>query len=119
MVTSRSEIVKLTAEYVGVLNRQAISVDRVYLFGSYARGTADQHSDIDLVVISPDFRGKDGWDRAAILARAGHPMFAATGECIEAIARTPEEVAGLHPASFLADVLRNAEPVYQRSPAAA
>jgi len=27
--------------------------DRIILFGSYARGTADKHSDVDLLVICP------------------------------------------------------------------
>ncbi|OGQ57509.1 MAG: hypothetical protein A3J24_06880 [Deltaproteobacteria bacterium RIFCSPLOWO2_02_FULL_53_8] len=28
-------------------------LDRIILFGSYARGTADKHSDVDLLVICP------------------------------------------------------------------
>ena len=31
--------------------------ERIILFGSYARGTADEHSDVDLMVVSP-FQGK-------------------------------------------------------------
>lgn len=30
-------------------------MDSAYLFGSYARGTQDKWSDIDLAVVSPDF----------------------------------------------------------------
>lgn len=33
------------------------SVDRIYLFGSYARGSADHNSDIDLCVDSSGIRG--------------------------------------------------------------
>lgn len=32
-------------------------VDRVYLFGSYARGEADEHSDIDLCIDASAIRG--------------------------------------------------------------
>jgi len=30
-------------------------VDAIYLFGSYTNGTSDGDSDIDLLVVSPDF----------------------------------------------------------------
>ena len=32
----------------------AIKVDQIILFGSYAKGTANQDSDIDVAVISPE-----------------------------------------------------------------
>ena len=32
-------------------------VDRVYIFGSYARGEADEHSDIDLCIDAAAIRG--------------------------------------------------------------
>jgi predicted nucleotidyltransferase len=30
-------------------------IDAIYLFGSYARNKADKFSDIDLLIVSPDF----------------------------------------------------------------
>jgi len=37
-------------EYVDVLRENGVKVWRLYLFGSYASGTAAAHSDIDLAV---------------------------------------------------------------------
>ena len=37
--------------------------DNLILFGSYATGTYKEGSDIDVVVISGDFSGKDYWER--------------------------------------------------------
>ena len=33
--------------------------DRIILFGSYARGTADRHSDVDFLVITDDVKRKN------------------------------------------------------------
>ena len=38
-----------------------IHVQEAYLFGSYAKGTATTDSDIDVLIISPDF-GSDHYD---------------------------------------------------------
>lgn len=64
-----------------------IRVEQVILFGSYARGTAREDSDIDLVVISPGFAGKTYWERIDILTEAIYKVFAP----IEASAFTPDE----------------------------
>ena len=39
------------------LQKSGVNTDSVHLFGSYAHGTASEESDIDIAVISPDFRG--------------------------------------------------------------
>jgi predicted nucleotidyltransferase len=40
-------------------------VHRLILFGSRARGRAKPHSDVDLLVVSPSFRGLDSVERGA------------------------------------------------------
>ncbi|MDZ7262182.1 MAG: nucleotidyltransferase domain-containing protein [candidate division KSB1 bacterium] len=49
MVKRIDEIKELVAQYLGKL-----WVEKVILFGSYVEGTANEHSDIDLAIISPD-----------------------------------------------------------------
>jgi len=44
-------------QYIEAARKVGIDVRRVVLFGSYANGTADEWSDIDLVVIAPQFDG--------------------------------------------------------------
>ena len=43
--------------YLGTLPALGIHADRGALFGSYALGRADEYSDIDLIVIAPEFDG--------------------------------------------------------------
>lgn len=49
-------IINIVLEYIELL-RTEINVTGVYLYGSYAKGTYNQDSDIDIAVISDDFTG--------------------------------------------------------------
>ena len=53
-VIGRDELLRLIKRYSEALSR-TMEVDAIYLFGSYSRGTASLDSDIDLLVVSPDF----------------------------------------------------------------
>jgi hypothetical protein len=74
--------------------------------GSHSTGTQREDSDIDLVVISEDFAGRDYWERIDVLAAAIVRVF----EPIEAIARTPKEWESGD--SRIVDYARNGEIVY-------
>lgn len=69
------------------LERRGVHAQRVVLFGSHATGTAHIHSDIDVVVVSTDFQGRDLWERIQLLS----PAICESNTRIEAIALTPEE----------------------------
>lgn len=114
MVEERPEIAALIRRYVGCLEAQGIRVERVWLYGSRATDTAGPDSDVDIVVISPDFADKTHWDRAAITGLARWELFDATGWSVEALAKTPEEVASSHSASFLSGILGQAVSLYRR-----
>lgn len=48
------------AKYIKVLKADSIPIRKVVLFGSYAKGTQNKWSDIDLCIISPKF--KNSWN---------------------------------------------------------
>ena len=48
--------------------RKTYRLDSAYLFGSYAKGTSNQWSDIDLAVVSPDF-SEDIYEERLVLMR--------------------------------------------------
>lgn len=50
-----STIISAIGRYVLALSTFGIHTNRLVLFGSFARGDADEYSDIDLVVIAPEF----------------------------------------------------------------
>ena len=119
MVKIRSEIANIVARYVRDLEAQDIRVEKAYLFGSQLRGEANEWSDIDVVVVSPDFSGMEFWELPPMTGLARYQTYKATGESVEALATTPEDIASAHPASFLAHVLKDAVVVYERAPAVA
>lgn len=47
-VTTAKKIVK---QYSQLLNQEHVGYDSIYLFGSYAKGKASKHSDIDVAVV--------------------------------------------------------------------
>lgn len=48
-------IVDVVKRYLSVLPTVGIHARKAVLFGSYATGQADQWSDIDLIIIAPEF----------------------------------------------------------------
>lgn len=63
MVIKEIDINKLSNRIAELLVAQNIVVDSVILFGSFATGKITKDSDIDLIVVSPNFRGKDIFEK--------------------------------------------------------
>ncbi|MDP3697491.1 MAG: nucleotidyltransferase domain-containing protein [Candidatus Taylorbacteria bacterium] len=55
MATISNQVKKIAQDYVNYA-KQKLDVERALLFGSAARDEADQNSDIDLIIISEDFK---------------------------------------------------------------
>jgi predicted nucleotidyltransferase len=60
------KITSIINQFLTELKKNNISVEQAFLFGSYARGTSTEWSDIDLAIISPDFEGDRFKDRNKI-----------------------------------------------------
>ena len=52
---TRQAIIKAVNEFVKNANENNLFIERILLFGSYAKSTAHEYSDIDLAVFSPQF----------------------------------------------------------------
>ncbi len=88
------------------MEARGIRVNKMILYGSFARGTFTATSDIDVVLISEDFAGKDYWERIDLLSDAIYDVFAP----VEAVAMTPEEWE--RGDSFISDYASDGEIVY-------
>ena len=100
---------------------QHVRVERAFLYGSYAYGSPRSRSDIDLVVLSPDFASMERRRRQEQLAiwawRAG------VGD-IEALGLTTEEFEAASDLSLIGEVREKGVVVYdaaqpERTPAVA
>ena len=67
MAGSFDSIREIIKQYIDTIRAHGISVDKTYLFGSYAHGRAVEGSDIDLAIISKDFKGDRFVDRRLIV----------------------------------------------------
>lgn len=66
--TINPKIIKEIKIYGKTLKAKKIKVDRLILFGSYAKGTQKPWSDIDLCVVSPQF-GKNRFEERVKLMK--------------------------------------------------
>lgn len=64
----KGQVIKVVKEFINALKQEGITIDRVILYGSYARGRARKDSDIDVAVVSKDF-GKDRVEEGMALFR--------------------------------------------------
>jgi predicted nucleotidyltransferase len=60
-VTQIAELIK------NLLKDRDITVDKIIIFGSYAKGNYTKDSDLDIAVISQDFNEKDVFQKAEML----------------------------------------------------
>lgn len=101
MATQRSTPrVELTA-FCEELRRAHIRPERMFLFGSWARGQQREDSDIDVIVVSRDFARMGYRRRLEILGIAAGRAWVS----VQALGYTPEELAAPEETSFLAIVL--------------
>ena len=100
------QAIRRVAEHIG---RQA-DAERVVLFGSYARGEATEHSDVDLLVIAPSDLPRFKRSRALYQSLCPYPF------AMDLLVYTPEEIkkAQQSPLSFISTAMRESKTVYVR-----
>jgi predicted nucleotidyltransferase len=81
-------------------------LERVYLYGSYAGGTPNDWSDIDVAVISPDFT-----NRTAANIQLVH-LATDVSSSIEPRAFRPEDFADATPSDFCFEIKRTGAVIY-------
>ena len=77
---------KIIKRYSKVISQNNVKIDKLYLFGSYAKGGAQDDSDIDIAIISRDFKGDRFIDRRLIV-----PLRRGIDRRIEPIPYRPED----------------------------
>jgi uncharacterized protein len=107
MVASAVELETAIGNFIRDLER-GLTIEAVILYGSYARGTAYELSDIDLAIISPDFDGMPVNRRQDMIAR----LEKTTDWRISPIGYPSSEYHKPRPNSFLAEIVRTGKVVY-------
>jgi uncharacterized protein len=99
MVADFEAVMQASKRYVDKV-RQVMPVDKAVLFGSYAKGTADKLSDVDICFFLDNYGGKQRPDIIGELLRltSGHKTF------FEPIAFPTSEIYNDNP--FVKEILR-------------
>ena len=101
MAEAKPEIKNIVEKYRRQLADLGVRAERIYLYGSYAKGMAHEGSDIDLIVVSQDFSSRDLRERLEILGVAAARLL----KPIQALGYTPEEIVTGAYSPFLEEVL--------------
>ncbi|MFH0995366.1 MAG: nucleotidyltransferase domain-containing protein [Pseudomonadota bacterium] len=67
MAVTKDTIIKDIRRYIAVLQENGIPVERVILFGSWAKENQTEDSDIDIAVVSMAFSGDRFQDRRKVV----------------------------------------------------
>lgn len=91
------------------LRETGLNIEKIILFGSQANGEATVESDIDIIVISRDFRNKDIFKRARLTKEAEISTIRKFMIPFDILTMTPEEFESED--SLLADYAREGQVV--------
>jgi predicted nucleotidyltransferase len=88
----------------------AANAERVILFGSYARGNAREHSDVDYMIIAESTLPRFKRSRELYKMLRPHPFG------MDIVVYTPEEIekGKRTPVSFISSVLQEGKTLYDR-----
>jgi len=87
----RTEVQRVVRYLEQRLKHGGVNVSRVVLFGSHASGRATADSDIDVAIVSEDFRGRGVLDRADMTAQAEIETIRKFIVPLDIVTLTPEE----------------------------
>jgi len=108
MFKRRQKIEGIIKKYKQELEKLGIKPEKIILYGSYAKGSPRQDSDIDLIVISEDFKNLNLRERLEILGLAAGRIL----EPIEALGYTQKEIELEKKESFLGEILNSVSIAY-------
>lgn len=111
MVTTATDLKEIVARFVSLLGN-AVRVEAIILFGSYANGTPNEWSDVDIAVISPDFEGLPMWQRQQVISRATVDR----NVNLAPIGYPSSEYHNPGSHSFLREIIRTGKVVYEAPP---
>jgi len=109
MVNDKFGTSKIINQFLKELQKH-IFVSKIILFGSYAKNQQNKWSDIDLAIISDDFKDGSYLERLVML---GKFAWQAKTTVIEALGFTEEEYNHASNLDFLSEIKKNGVIIYE------
>ena len=88
---AKSKVVEAVRYFEERLKAKNVSVSKIILFGSHARGNASTESDVDIVLISRDFEKKNIYRRLELIKEAEIATIKKFMIPFDIVMMTPEE----------------------------
>lgn len=111
MVRTKNELKKILDQFI-IETQKRIPVQKIILFGSYAKGNPKKWSDIDIAVISPHFTGMNGFQRTKFLLDCVHQIKLDLPVDIETFGYTPIEYEHASHFDFLGVITESGKVIY-------
>jgi predicted nucleotidyltransferase len=108
MLKTKAEIVNIIQDY-GLFVSQVFEKVEIILFGSYAKGTAHEWSDIDIAVVSPDFNHIEYFTALKMLNRIKQKI----SIDLNIIPMTPEDYTNAPAGSIEAEVIKTGQVAFK------
>ena len=109
---AKGKVVKAIEFLKQCLIESDLKVTRIVLFGSQARGNSTKESDIDVVIVSEDFEGKNIFERAFLTKDAEIRTIKKYMVPLDIITLTPKEWKGER--SLIVSYAKEGKVVYGR-----
>jgi len=111
MVYQKNGIRKILAQFISEAKKR-IPVQKVILFGSYAKGAPKKFSDIDIAVISPRFSRMNELRRIKLLLGCVHRIKYDLSVDMETFGFSPEEYENAGHFDFLGVIKSTGKVIY-------
>ena len=106
----KKTILKIADYLAGCLIELGVSVSEIILFGSRAQGNATGESDIDLAVVSGDFKGKGIFERSDMIGDATYKTIMKFIAPIDLVTISPDDLES--ETSIVAGYIKQGQVVY-------
>lgn len=92
------------------LRGKGLNISKIIVFGSYAYGKTTEESDIDIVIVSDDFEGKNIFERAKLTKEAEIMTIKRYLVPLDILTMTPKELET--GTSLISDYAKNGKVLY-------
>ncbi len=92
------------------LRDKGLNISKIIVFGSYASGKMTEESDIDIVIVSDDFKGKNIFERARLTKEAEIMTIKRFMIPLDILTMTPKELET--GTSLISDYVKNGKVLY-------
>ncbi len=85
------KLIKIINILKALTKQKGIDVEMIVVFGSCARGDEDMESDIDVIIVSKNFEGKDIFERVEIASGLHRELVEKTMKPVDIMYYSPTE----------------------------